>query len=87
MIVGDGALGGVGVTGGDDVQVPAGTVAGAVYTPPWVTEPHAEGSWIDQTTATSEVPETVAVKVAVPPAGTVPWVERRTPVSPASPTR
>ena len=51
--------------------MPAGTVAGAVNTPPWVTEPHPEVSWTDQTTETSEVPETVAVKVAVPPGGTV----------------
>ena len=52
-------------------QTAAGTVDGAVYTPPWVTVPHAEASWIDQVTATSELPVTVAVKVIVPPTGTV----------------
>jgi hypothetical protein len=51
-------------------QAPPGTVAGAVYTPPWVTEPHPEASWIDQITATSVLPETVAVNVAVPPVET-----------------
>jgi hypothetical protein len=39
---------------------------GAVYTPPCVTDPQPEDSWIDQVTAVFDVPATDAMKVAVP---------------------